>query len=255
VAVRLDDVLVQAGGRTLLQLSSLVVREGERLALLGPNGAGKSTLLRLLGGAVRPARGEVQVLGVPVARRSGPPLAGEALRALRGQVGQVIQGLPLVARLSALENTLIGALARDDALPAWRSWARVYPAPLAQEARCLLAQLGLGARAQVRADRLSGGERQKVAIARALMQRPRLLLADEPTSALDPSSTEVVLRLLHQAGAATRITVVHQAALLPGLAERVIGLAGGRLVFDLPRAEVSAGRLRDLYRGTACTPS
>lgn len=251
IAVQVRGLVVHAGGRTVLQLPSLTVHEGDRVALLGPNGAGKSTLLRVLSGAVRPAQGEVHVLQQAVAGVGQPPLSTTQLRRLRAQVGQVIQGLPLVPRLSALENTLMGALARHAELPAWRSWTRLYPAPMVREAHAALAQLGLAARAHVRADRLSGGERQKVAIARALMQRPRLWLADEPTSALDPASTDLALRLLRQAAqGATLITVVHQAALLPVLADRVIGLAGGQLVFDLPRAEVDAARLRALYRGT-----
>ncbi len=252
LAVCIHGLVVEAGGRAVLQLPCLTVRPGERIALLGPNGAGKSTLLRVLTGTLRPARGEVQVLGRQIAGAELPPLAGKDLRALRAQVGQVIQGMPLVPRLSALENTLVGALARRGELPAWRSWTRLYPAPLVAEARAVLAQLGVAARAEVRADRLSGGERQKVAIARALMQRPRLLLADEPTSALDPNSTEAALRMLQRAcTGATLITVVHQAALLPALADRVLGLAGGQLVFDLPCGEVNAQRLDELYRTTA----
>ncbi|MBL0418732.1 ATP-binding cassette domain-containing protein [Ramlibacter sp. AW1] len=248
--IRLTDVAVRAAGRTLLRLPSLEVAPGERVALIGPNGAGKSTLLRLLGAAVRPACGEVRVLGRCLAAPGQPALSGAALRGLRAEVGQVVQGVPLVPRLSALENTLMGALARRCELPAWRSWTRLYPEPLVAEAGAILARLGLEARADVRADRLSGGERQKVGIARALMQRPRLLLADEPTAALDPASAAIALRLLHQdaARAMTRITVVHQAALLHGLADRVIGLAGGELVFDLPPSQVDAECLRALYR-------
>lgn len=249
LAVLVDSLLVEAGGRVLLHLPRLVVHQGERIALIGPNGAAKSTLLRVITGAVKPTGGEVQVLGQPLAGPGRRPPSAVALRRLRAQVGHVMQGLPLVARLTTLENVLIGALARHGELPAWRSWTRLYPPPLVAEACAALDQLGLGSRAHVRADRLSGGERQKVAIARALLQRPRLLLADEPTSALDPASTQLALNLLRTATATgTSITVVHQAGLLRGLADRVIGLSGGQLVFDLPQAEVDAQRLGDLYQ-------
>ena len=112
--------------------------------------------------------------------------------------------------------------------------------------------MGLLARARTRADRLSGGEKQKVAIARLLMQRPRLILADEPTAALDPSAAAEVCHLLVRAAReATLITVVHNLALLPLLAERVIGLKQGRIAFDLPLARVDDQELVDLYRPDA----
>lgn len=232
-AFRIRGLRVEAGGRVLLQLPSLTVQPGERIALLGPNGAGKSTLLRVLTGALRPAQGEVQVLGQPLAD-GGAPLSGAALRALRSEVGQVIQGLPLVPRLSALENALIGALARHGELPAWRSWSRVYPAPLVAEAQALLAQLGLAARAQVRADRLSGGERQKVAIARALMQRPRMLLADEPTSALDEPRRDDFMQLLIEAcraAGSALVFVSHDPRLAAGF-DRCVDLSVLNLAVD-----------------------
>jgi phosphonate transport system ATP-binding protein len=137
-AVRVEGLVVQAGGRTLLEVPQLELAAGERVAIVGPNGAGKSTLLRVLGGYVPAAAGRVQVLG----RTLGPALVGAAARALRAEVGQVHQGLHLVPRLTARENVLIGALAR---VPGWRSWARLYPAPLCAEADAALAAFGLGA--------------------------------------------------------------------------------------------------------------
>jgi phosphonate transport system ATP-binding protein len=172
------------------------------------------------------------------------PLLNCAL--LRQEVGQVLQGLHLVARLSALENVLIGSLGR---VTGWRSWTRCYPPPEVASAETSLHAVGLLAHARTRADRLSGGEKQKVAIARLLMQRPRLILADEPTAALDPSAAAEVCHLLVKAARqATLITVVHNPALLPLLAERVIGLRHGRIAFDLPLARVSDQELGDLYR-------
>jgi len=250
--IRLQGVTVEAGGRVLLQVPELLIRAGERVALVGANGAGKSTLLRLLTGLAVPARGEVEVLGRRLDAAAPRPLSRAGWRALRAEVGQVMQGLHLVPRLSALENVLVGALARRDELPAWRSWTRLYPAPLVGEAEAALARLGLAARAGTRADRLSGGERQKVGLARLMLQRPRLLLADEPTSALDPASTELAAAVLREAASrATLVSVVHHAALLPLLADRVIGLAGGGIVFDRPRAGLDDERLAALYRAPA----
>lgn len=121
LVVRINDLAVEADGRVLLQLPRLQIAAGERVAIVGANGAGKSTLLRVLGGFVRPARGEVEVLG-----RQLDTLDRAGWRRLRFETGQLLQGLHLVPRLTARENVPIGALARPG-LPAWRSWARCFP--------------------------------------------------------------------------------------------------------------------------------
>ena len=227
-AVEIDDLEVHAAGRVLLAIPHLHIGEGERVAIVGHNGAGKSTLLRVLAGFVQPAAGQVRVLGRELAPRPG----SGTLRALRAEVAQVLQGLHLVPRLTARENVLIGALARQ---PGWRSWARLYPAALRAEADAALAAVGLLERADDRADRLSGGERQKVGIARMRLQRARLVLADEPTANLDPSAAVLACAWVGEAAAdATLIAVMHQPDLLPQLARRVIGLKGGRVVLDRP---------------------
>jgi phosphonate transport system ATP-binding protein len=248
--LRVSDLVVEAGGRTLLQLPQLQIGAGERVALVGPNGAGKSTLLRVLCGFVVPAHGEVELLG----RRFGAAtkLDRHGWRALRAEVGLVMQGLHLVPRLTARENVLIGALGRaaaqPGALPAWRSWARLYPPALRAEADAALDALGLLARAHERVDRLSGGERQKLAIARLRLQQPRLVLADEPTASLDPAAARSACTWLAEAArGATLVTVVHQPALVPLLAERVLGLVAGRIVIDQPLAALQPQALLRLY--------
>jgi len=246
-AVRLRDISVVAGERVLLDIPHLEIASGERVALVGPNGAGKSTLLRTLAGFVRLARGEAQVLG----RTFGPgheALSRAQWRSLRSELGHIMQGLHLVPRLSARENVLIGASVRMQALPVWRNWARLYPATLRAEADAALAKLDIQSLADTRADHLSGGERQKVAIARLLLQRPSLILADEPTAALDPSATlQACKALRHAAMGRTLISVVHQTELLALLAERVLGLAHGRIVWDLPVGGVDDAALEALY--------
>jgi phosphonate transport system ATP-binding protein len=249
--VRIEGLVVEAGNRTLLRVPNLDIRSGERVALVGPNGAGKSTLLRVLAGFTPASQGRVAVLDLSFGPDVHPAPGAVDWRRLRAGVGQVMQGLHLVPRLTARENVVLGALARPGAIPTWRGWTRLYPVALRAEADAALDSLGLLARADSRADRLSGGERQKVGIARLLLQRPRLVLADEPTSALDPAATEQACRALCPAAAsATLITVVHDVSLLPMLADRVIGLAAGRIEFDLSAHEVDANRLERLYAAT-----
>ena len=230
-----------ASGRVTLEIARLRIDAGERLAIVGPNGAGKSTLLRCLSGFAAPVAGRVQVLDRVVDVR----MAGAELRRLRGEVAQVLQGLHLVQRLTVLENVLVGALGR---LHGWRSWARWHrPQDVAEALRAIEA-VGLTPKAGERTDRLSGGERQKVSIARMLMQRPQLILADEPTASLDPAAAREVCRLLRRGAAqATLISVVHQPELLPLLADRVIGLRHGRLVFDQPLTGLDPAMLDALY--------
>ena len=239
--IELRGVRCTLGGRTVLDIDRLAVGEGERVAIVGHNGAGKSTLLRVLSGFTRPTAGQVSVLGV----RLDTPVPPARLRALRCEAGQVLQGLHLVPRLSALENVLIGSLGR---VSGWRSWVRRYPAHECERARAALARVGMLDQASMRTDGLSGGERQKVAIARVLVQAPRLILADEPTAALDPAAAQEICRVLGTAaGDATLVAVVHNTALLPLLADRVIGLRQGRVVFDLPQTQVDEVQLAALY--------
>ena len=242
--VQLQDVVVKAQGRVVLDIAHLQIQAGERVAVIGANGAGKSTLLRVLTG-LAPCSGAVKVLK----RNVNPALGSAGFRQLRAQVAQVMQGVHLVARLSALDNVLIGCLART---PGWRSCMRWHTAADQALARAALQSVGLLGQADVRVDQLSGGERQKVALARLLMQQPLLILADEPTAALDPTAAAEVCKLLVQAAqAATLITVVHNPALVPVLANRVIGLQAGQIVLDEPAQTLDTAQLEQLYRGTA----
>lgn len=246
--VDVRDLRLEIKGRRILDVPSLTVRHGERVALIGPNGAGKSSLLKVLGGFASASQGHVVVLGREVTGAGPNAMDASQWRALRAEIGQVMQGLHLVARLSALENVVLGALARPGAMPLWRSWLRCYPESLLREARQALADLGLEDRIDTRADHLSGGERQKVSLARLRLQRPKLLLADEPTSALDPAAAlQACDALAALAADATLLTVVHDTELLPHLADRVIGLREGRLVFDVPLQALSPDLLKNLY--------
>lgn len=247
LAIEIRDLRVEVKGRRLLDLPALRVRAGERVALIGPNGAGKSTLLKVLGGVQPASSGYVAVLGRELGS-SVPRIDAAQWRRWRAEVGQLMQGLHLVPRLSTLDNVILGALARPGAVSLWRSWLRCYPDALIREAQSALTNLGLAQRMATRADQLSGGERQKAALARLHLQCPRLILADEPTSALDPAATlqacDVLLSLTSKA---TLLTVVHEVDLLHRLADRVIGLKNGLLAFDVELKNLHPDLLDKLY--------
>lgn len=244
-AITIEGLRCDAGARVTLDVARLVVAAGERLAIIGPNGAGKSTLLRCLTGFVPVAAGQVVVNGVSLHSAPGR----EELRRLRQQAAPVLQGAHLVQRLSVIDNVLIGALGRLRCGAAWRSWTRAFPDHETAAARDALRAVGFAGRDDERAERLSGGERQKVAIARALLQRAPLMLADEPTANLDPAAAREIATLLgRSARGATLLTVVHDTALLPLLADRVVGLRAGRIAFDVATGAADAARLSALYR-------
>lgn len=238
---------VSAGAQALLRDVGLRVTAGERVALVGHNGAGKSTMLRALTGfgeGQLVTGGDLRVLGTEMV--TAP--SGEALRRLRSQVAQVHQGLHLVGRLSALDNVLIGGAGRHASR--W-TWLRRWPASERIAAQAALVRVGLGHVARRRTDTLSGGERQKVAIARALHQGGPLLLADEPTASLDAEAADEIAGLLASVATergATLVCVVHDLDLIPRLADRVIGLRRGSVVADLAVDERTPSRLRSLLK-------
>jgi len=200
------------GGVAPLLAADLVVRPGEWVAVTGPSGSGKTTLLNLLGGLDRPTAGVVRVLGRDLAAFS----RRELLEFRRERVGLVFQQFHLLPYLTALENVMLAQ--------------HYHSLADAGSARAALARVGLEARAHHRPAALSAGERQRVCIARALVNEPRLLLADEPTGSLDPVNARVVMGLfgaLHRRGHSL-LVVTHDEA-FAGMADRVVRLEGGRL--------------------------
>lgn len=215
---------------------------GEAVALLGANGSGKSTLLRCCLRLIEPDAGELRLLGADL--RGATP---RALRAMRARVGFVFQKHNLVPRLSALSNVVQGALHRAGLAALTQATA---PRALRQEALDCLDRVGLADLALRRADRLSGGQSQRVAVARALMQRAAVLLADEPAASLDPAAGEEVMallaRLARQDGLAVLFTS-HDLDQALRHADRVLGLRSGYVTLAEPAASLAAADLAPLY--------
>ncbi len=244
--VRVDDLVktFDNGRVRALDGVSFEVPKGQMLVVIGLSGSGKSTLLRHLNGLHSATSGTVQVLGTDV----GAARSGE-LRALRRDVGFVFQQFNIVGRLSCIENVLSGALGR---LRGPRAGALMYPKALRREALEQLDRVGLADRAWQRTDTLSGGQQQRVAIARTLLQKPRIVLADEPVASLDPEISGQVMDVLFQCCKEDDITVLcslHQVDLALGWANRLIGLRDGKLVLDSAvDASLDREQVMDVYQ-------
>jgi ABC-type lipoprotein export system ATPase subunit len=201
--------------RRVLDGVSLELAAGELVAVVGRSGSGKSTLLHLLGALDRPDAGQITVAGQPVQGLAERDL----VRVRRDLIGLVFQFFHLIPELSGIENVLLPAR-----LPGG-------PPDAAVRARELVTLLGVAEAAQRRPHELSGGEQQRLALARALVRDPPLLLADEPTGNLDEASGRMVLELLRDAADAGRaVLVVTHERKATDAADRVLELRDGRLV-------------------------
>ena len=226
-------------GTVALSPVDLAIAPGSFTVLLGASGAGKSTLLRSLNGLVRPTEGRV------LDARGDDIAEARALRRHRRETGMIFQQHQLIGRVSVLGNVLMGRLGYHTALRTF------FPFNESEKRLALdaLERVGLLDKALVRADQLSGGQQQRVGIARALVQKPRLILADEPVASLDPATAERVLSLLHgicRADGLTAVISLHQLDFARRFGERIIGLAAGHIVFDGPPErldDVTAARI------------
>lgn len=233
----------RAGRVAALDGVSLDVAPGERLVVLGPSGAGKTTLFGLLNTTLRPSEGAVRFEGEDVGS-----LSRRALRAVRRRIGTVFQQPRLVPSLTVRQNALLGRVGHWSFVDALASWVRPSREDLAR-VEAALAAVGLLHRAAARGDELSGGEQQRVAIARVLVQEPSAVLADEPFSSLDPALREGMGELLMGVAARGRtlVAVMHDVEFALRHFPRVVGLRAGRVTFDLPAAQVTPALLEQLY--------
>ena len=246
--LRTEALTVTYGNGThALHPTSVAFAQGEFVVLLGASGAGKSTLLRSLNGLVRPSAGRVVAAGI------GNLADYAALRRHRRQTGMVFQQHHLIGRLSVLANVLMGRLGYHSA------WATLAPWSRAEKENALAAidRVGLIDRALQRVDQLSGGQQQRVGVARALVQKPKVLLADEPIASLDPATAGRLLALLHGICRSDGLTVVvslHQVEFARQFADRIVGLKSGSVVFDGTPAELTSVQADDLYGAAAQAP-
>jgi phosphonate transport system ATP-binding protein len=245
---RLDKTF--RNGRKALDSVNLRVQEGEMVALIGASGSGKSTLLRHIAGftASDPAPSHVTLLGRPI-QQNGKIV--REVRSIRRDVAFVFQQFNLVGRLSVLTNVLIGALSR---VPLWRRLSGCFPRSERDFAQHSLDAMGIGEHAHERASNLSGGQQQRAALARALVQRARIVLADEPIASLDPESARRVMELMQTLNREHKLTVVvslHQIDIAMKYCARTVALRDGRVVYDGASADLTPAVLLELYGSAA----
>ncbi|NNF47172.1 MAG: phosphonate ABC transporter ATP-binding protein [Desulfofustis sp.] len=230
------------GGVTALEEINLEMLKPQVVMIIGSSGAGKSTLIRCINRLIEPTTGSVKLNDQEITT-----LGKSGLRKARRQMGMIFQEYNLVARLTVMENVLSGRLGY---VSFWTAYRRKYSPEDVSAAYELLDRVGLMDNCNSRADALSGGQRQRVGIARALMQRPKLLLVDEPTASLDPKTSRQIMRLIvelaEERGTPALINI-HDVELARSFADRIIGLAGGRVAFDGTAEEVSDQVLTEIY--------
>jgi phosphonate transport system ATP-binding protein len=234
------------GRRRALDGVSLRVGRGEMVALIGPSGSGKSTLLRALSGlvAIDAGEGVIEAFDAPVQARGR---VSDKVRQSRLQIGFIFQQFNLVGRLTLFTNAALGSLGR---IGFWRGLFGAWPDETKAAAMAALARVGVADYAGQRAGTLSGGQQQRGAIARALVQQARVILADEPVASLDPVAARRVMEILKDLNVRDGLTVLvtlHQVDHALRYCERAVALKDGKVVYDGPTTGLDRARLVDIY--------
>lgn len=234
------------GENRVLDNVSFDLHAGEMVAVIGRSGAGKSTLLHMLNGTIDASEGAVYSLRNGEAERNLLALNSRQLRQWRSECGMIFQDFCLVPRLDVLTNVLLGRLSQTSTL---KSFFKVFSDSDRAHAIELLQWMNMLPQALQRAENLSGGQMQRVAICRALMQNPKILLADEPVASLDPKNTKRIMDVLRQVseqGISVMVNL-HSVELVKSYCSRVIGIQRGRVLFDGHPSQLTDSLLHQLY--------
>jgi len=221
---------------------SFTVKRGEFLVLLGLSGSGKSTLLRCINRLIEPTAGTIAFDGTDVTKASA-----KQLRQLRRRMAMIFQQFNLVKRSTVMTNVLSGRLGY---VSPGASAIHRFPKEDIESALANLERVGIPEQAYKRADELSGGQQQRVGIARALMQKPDLLMADEPVSALDPATSHSIMQYLEQMNQEDGVTVIaslHFLSLARRYGTRILALKDGKIVFEGSPAEIDKAKFKEIY--------
>ena len=233
---------IYTNGTHALKGVSFKVEEGEFLVIIGLSGSGKSTLLRCINRLIEPTSGNVNFMGKDIAH-----IKGDELRRAKAQIGMVFQQFNLVKRRSVLTNVLTGKLG---SLGTFESLFEKFSDDVYKEAYDSLETVGISEKADIRADSLSGGQQQRVAIARSLMQNPKLLLADEPVASLDPATSNSIMQYFEKINKERGTTVIcnlHFLSLVRRYATRVIALKAGEIIYEGLPNEIDESWFKRIY--------
>ncbi|PKH22685.1 phosphonate ABC transporter ATP-binding protein [Enterobacterales bacterium CwR94] len=234
------------GQQKVLQDINFDLHAGELVAVIGRSGAGKSTLLHVLNGTIPASGGEIVNLRDDGSQQNIVELNSRQMRQWRSECGMIFQDFCLVPRLDVLTNVLLGRLSQTSTL---KSFFKVFSDEDRARAISLLEWLNMLPQALQRAEHLSGGQMQRVAICRALMQNPQILLADEPVASLDPKNTRRIMDVLRQVsenGISVMVNL-HSVELVKTYCTRAIGIAHGKIIFDGHPSELNEDLLHQLY--------
>jgi phosphonate transport system ATP-binding protein len=243
--VTLECVSKEFASKRALHDVSVTISPGAFVAVIGKSGAGKTTLLRCLSRATTATVGTIRFGDDDLST-----LQGATLRHHRARVGMIYQQFNLVKRLRVIDNVLIGRLPH---LSGWQHWAallRYFTVEQRDVAMRCLQHVGLLDRVWQRTDTLSGGEQQRVAIAKILAQAPQIILGDEPVASLDMMNGTLVMETLRRIASDVGLTVItslHHVDYARRYADRVLGLRDGRLVFDGSPRQLTETTLRDIF--------
>ena len=241
--IKFENVSVTyPGGVEALKDLNLEIKDGDFIIIVGLSGAGKSTLLRTVNNLVKPSTGSVYLEGKNVTSAKK-----KELKKIRSQIGMIFQTFNLVNRSTVLKNVLTGRLSNISTI---RSILGLWPKDQKEMAFEALNQVEILEKAYVRASNLSGGQQQRVGIARALSQKPKVMLADEPVASLDPITSRVVMSYLKKINTELGITTIvnlHFLDLAKEFGDRLIGLRDGELVFDWNVNDVSDEDFENIY--------
>ena len=219
---------------------NLKVKKGEFLSILGPSGSGKTTLLRSINGLESIDNGKISFENEKINKDNLPEV--------QKKTGMIFQEFNLVNNLSAINNVLTGLL---NSSSKFLSMFYLFTKEQKLEALKALETVGLLNKAYERVDELSGGQRQRIGIARAIIKRPKLLLADEPVASLDPKAANLIMSLLKKINKEFEITVIcnlHQVELASKYSDRIVGLLEGEIMFDKTASNINKTAISEIYK-------
>ena len=227
-------------GTEALNGVNLKVKKGEFLSILGTSGSGKTTLLRSINGLESIDNGKISFENEKINKDNLPEV--------QKKTGMIFQEFNLVNNLSAINNVLTGLL---NSSSKFLSMFYLFTKEQKLEALKALETVGLLNKAYERVDELSGGQRQRIGIARAIIKRPKLLLADEPVASLDPKAANLIMSLLKKINKEFEITVIcnlHQVELASKYSDRIVGLLEGEIMFDKTASNINKTAIREIYK-------